>query len=147
MPLRSDNIILSADLFDNPRIKQMLHVEGPEALALWIWAQTKALRANSPGVVEIIPGTPATVIDICAAFNSDTAIINSRLNYLVKAGFLHKLGEAYAVTDFEKLQKLDKKQKDREKTRLRVQRHRMNRKVGNDDVTRYTTEVETGLSR
>jgi predicted phage replisome organizer len=131
-------IKLNVDMFDDEKIKIIQSMpEGDSLLIVWIKLITLAGKTNDGGYIYINENMPYTEDMLATIMNKPKNIISLALSTFDKLGMIENDEKGIYLVNFEKHQSLDKLEKIREQTRLRVAKHR--EKIKNNNVTLQVT--------
>lgn len=132
-------IKLNVDMFDDEKIKIIQSMpEGDSLLIVWIKLITLAGKTNNGGYIYINENMPYTDEMLSTIMGKPLNIIQLALGTFTKLGMIEIDEKGIYLINFEKYQSLDKMEKIREQTRIRVAKHRAKLK-DNNDVTLHVT--------
>lgn len=132
-------IKLNVDMFDDEKIKIIQSMpEGDSLLIVWIKLITLAGKTNDGGYIYINENMAYTDEMLSVIMNKPLNIIQLALGTFTRLGMIELDEKGIYLINFEKYQSIDKLEKIREQTRLRVAKHR--EKLKNDDVTLQVTQ-------
>ena len=133
-------IKLNVDMFDDEKIKIIQSMpEGDSLLIVWIKLITLAGKTNNGGYVYINENMAYTDEMLATIMNKPTNIIHLALSTFTKLGMIENDEKGIYLVNFEKHQSLEKMEKIKEQTRLRVAKYRAKLKE-NNDVTQNVTQ-------
>lgn len=133
-------IKLNVDMFDDEKIKLIQAMpEGDSLLLIWIKLILLAGKTNEGGYIYINEDMPYTEEMLSVIINKPLAIIRLAIETFNRLGMLENDNKGIYLVNFEKHQNLEKMQKIREQTRLRVAKHREKLKECNA-VTQNVTQ-------
>lgn len=118
-------IKIVTDVFDNRKIKQIDRMPEADAI-LVIWFKILCLSGeiNENGFIMLTKDIPYTDEMLATAFNKPVNIIRLALKTYEHFGMIELVDNVYRVSNWEKYQSVDRMEKLKEKTKLRVARHR-----------------------
>ena len=133
-------IKLNVDMFDDEKIKLIQALpEGDAILIIWIKLILLAGKTNDGGYVYINENMAYTDEMLSIITNKPLPIIRLALETFSNLGMIETDNKGIYLINFEKHQSLEKLDKIREQTRLRVAKHRAKLKECND-VTQNVTQ-------
>lgn len=123
-------IKIVTDVFDNRKIKQIDRMPEADAI-LVIWFKILCLSGeiNENGFIMLTKDIPYTDEMLATAFNKPVNIIRLALKTYEHFGMIELIDNVYRVSNWEKYQSVDKMEKLKEQTKLRVARHRELKKL------------------
>lgn len=135
-------IKLSTGLFEDEKIRIIERMpEADTVIMLWVRLICMAGKINDSGAVYLSEGIPYSDEDFAAIFNRPIATIRLALKLFEKYHMIEVLedGTLY-LTNWEKYQTIERDERKREQTRLRVAKFRERHKALPEGVTRYVTQ-------
>lgn len=122
-------IKIDTDVFNNRKIKQIKKMpEGKSIIVIWFHILCLAGKINDGGFVYFTKDIPFTDEMLAVEFDEDLKIIRLALETFRQFRMLEIVEDFLLVSNWEKYQSADKLKKIREKTRLRVAKHREKQK-------------------
>lgn len=135
-------IKLNTGLFEDEKIRIIERMpEADTVIMLWVRLICMAGKINDGGAVYLSEGIPYSDEDFAAIFNRPIATIRLALKLFERYHMIEILedGTLY-LCNWEKHQSIERDDKKREQTRLRVARFRERHKALPEAVTRYVTQ-------
>ena len=133
-------IKLNVDMFDDEKIKIIQSMpEGDALLIVWVKLILLAGKTNEGGYIYISENMPYTEEMLSVVVNKPLTIIRLAIETFTRLGMIENDEKGIYLVNFEKHQSLEKMEKIREQTRLRVARHRAKLKECNE-VTENVTQ-------
>lgn len=133
-------IKLNVDMFDDEKIKIIQSMpEGDAILLVWIKLILLAGKTNEGGYIYISENMPYTEEMLSVVMNKPLNIIRLAIETFTKLEMIENDAKGIYLVNFEKHQSLEKMEKIREQTRLRVAKHRAKLKE-NNNVTLQVTQ-------
>ena len=133
-------IKLNVDMFDDEKIKLIQAMpEGDSILLIWIKLILLAGKTNEGGYVYISDNMPYTDEMLSIITGKPLPIVRLALDTFTNLEMIENDEKGIYLVNFEKHQSLDKLEKIREQTRLRVARHREKLKL-KEGVTLQVTQ-------
>jgi len=131
-------IKLDINILDDAKIKIIRsHPNGDSVILLWIGLLCLAMKSSRPGTIEISDGLPYTIDDLSNLFNIEKKTVEMGLVLFAKYRMVEVFeGGSIDVINFSKHQKLEEIERNRELTRVRMNKYRERLRIGNDHVTR-----------
>ena len=127
------------DMFDDEKIKIIQSMpEGDSLLIVWIKLITLAGKTNDGGYIYINENMAYTEEMLSVIMNKPLNIIQLALGTFTRLGMIELDDKGIYLINFEKYQSLEKLEKIREQTRIRVAKHR--EKLKNSNVTLQVTQ-------
>ena len=122
-------IKINVDMFDDEKIKIIQSMpDGDSLLVVWVRLITLAGKTNDRGYVYIAENLPYTEEMLSVIMNKPLNTIRLSLEMFTKLNMIEIDEKGIYLLNFEKYQSLDKLEQMRENTRLRVAKHRENKK-------------------
>lgn len=152
-------IKLATDIPDNMKIKRIRRLpDGNNVILFWVFLLARAGDSNSKGGLFISDRLPYTVEDLADDFNFSTEFVNFALITLEQNRMIEIYEDIIFIKNWEEYQSVDKFEKIREQTRIRVANHREKQKqlalenkcnvTCNADVTQSNaTDIELELDK
>ena len=141
-------IKLNVDMFDDEKIKIVQAMpEGDSLLIVWIKLITLAGKVNDGGYVYVNDNMAYTDEMLATIMNKPVNIIHLALSTFSKLGMIENDEKGIYLVNFEKHQSLDKMEKIREQTRIRVAKHRAKLKENNDVTLQVTQSNATDIDK
>ena len=132
-------IKLNVDMFDDEKIKIIQSMpEGDSLLIVWIKLITLAGKTNDGGYIYINENMAYTDEMLSTIMNKPLNIIQLALGTFTHLGMIELDEKGIYLINFEKYQSIDKLEKIREQTRLRVAKYRDKTKQLNDVTLQVT---------
>lgn len=129
-------IKLATGLPDNRKIKQIRKLPNGDSIALmWIFLMCLAGDTNDDGMVYFMPEIPYTDEMLAEQFNIDVNTVRLGLATFQRFGMIEIVDDIICLSSWEKWQSTDKLSEMREKTRLRVAKHREKQRLAAGNVT------------
>ena len=133
-------IKLNVDMFDDEKIKIIQSMpEGDALLIVWVKLILLAGKTNEGGYIYISENMPYTDEMLSVVVNKPLNIIRLAIETFTRLGMIENDEKGIYLVNFEKHQSLEKMEKIREQTRLRVAKHRAKLKE-NNNVTLQVTQ-------
>lgn len=133
-------IKLNVDMFDDEKIKVIQAMpEGDSLLLVWIKLILLAGKTNEGGYIYINENMPYTDEMLSIIFNKPLPVIRLAIETFLRLGMIENDDKGIYLVNFERHQSLEKMEKIREQTRLRVAKHREKVKLCNA-VTQNVTQ-------
>lgn len=153
-------IKITADMFDNRKIKQIESLPGGDSIiVVWVKLLCLAGTINDDGRVYLTPEIPYTDEMLSTQFNKPTKTIRLALDTFEKFGMIDVSDSFICVTNWGTYQNVDGLAKVREQTRKRVQKHREKKaieqregdtenalQVTNDNATENVTVTDCNVT-
>ncbi|NKC67207.1 phage replisome organizer N-terminal domain-containing protein [Vagococcus fluvialis] len=122
-------IKLATDIPDNMKIKRIRRLpDGNNVILFWVFLLARAGDSNSKGGLFISDRLPYTVEDLADDFNFSTEFVNFALITLEQNRMIEIYEDIIFIKNWEEYQSVDKFEKIREQTRIRVANHREKQK-------------------
>ena len=143
-------IKIDIQILNDTKVKMIRKMpEGDKLFMLWIGILCLAMRSSEPGELLIAPGLPFTDETLSLELDIPLNVVRIGLNTFDRLKMIEHLGGGiFYICNFEKYQTLEKIELGREKTRLRVQKHREKVKLLSEsncqDVTGYSVTGNAG---
>jgi len=132
-------IKLSTDVFSNRKIKQIRKMpEGRAILLIWFYILCLAGETNDNGYIYLTKDIPFTEEMLATEFDEELNVVRLALSTFKLFGMLDIVDSYLLVSNWEKYQNVAGLESIREKTRLRVAKHRQ-KALENKDVTLHET--------
>lgn len=129
-------IKLATGLPDNRKIKQIRKLPDGDTIALmWIFLMCLAGDTNDEGMVYFMPEIPYTDEMLAEQFNIDVNTVRLGLATFQRFGMIEIVDDIICLSSWEKWQAVDKLSEMREKTRLRVAKHREKQRLAAGNAT------------
>ena len=123
-------IKIVTDIFDNRKIRQIESLpEGDAILVVWLKILCLAGTINDNGKIYFTPEIPYTDQMLSTQFNKSLPIIQLALTTLVKFNMVKIIDDIVHISNWEKYQSVDRLDKIREQTRVRIQKHREEKRL------------------
>lgn len=133
-------IKLNVDMFDDEKIKIIQAMpEGDSLLLIWIKLILLAGKTNEGGYIYINENMPYTEEMLAVVINKPLTVIRLAIDTFTKLGMIENDEKGIYLINFEKHQSLEKMEKIKEQTRLRVAKYREKKKLENN-VTLHVTQ-------
>lgn len=142
-------IKLKTSMFDDEKIKLIESMPDKDSiLIIWIKLLVQAGKCNATGYIYLNETLPYTDEMLSTIFNRPLNTIRLALNIFQKFGMieLNEDGAIY-INNWEKHQNIEGLEKIREQTRLRVAKHREQKKIGYDVTEKVTLRNATDKNR
>lgn len=119
------------DIFSDDKIKIIQSMpEGDSLLVMWFKVLAQAGKTNDGGYIYLKKQIPYTAGMLSTLFGKPQQLVEMALNVFSQFGMIDIDDKGYIfVTNWEKHQSIDKLDKIREQTRLRVQKHREEKRL------------------
>lgn len=131
---------LSIGMFDNKKIKYLRGLpEGNNIVLIWIALLTMAGRCNANGMIFLTENIPYTIQMIAEEFKFQENTVLLALDQLERLGMITRNQDYLFISNWEKHQNIEGMDKIREKTRIRVAKHREKQKLLLSNVTSNVT--------
>ncbi|MEC0231166.1 phage replisome organizer N-terminal domain-containing protein [Paenibacillus alba] len=134
------------DIFSDDKIKILQSMpEGDSLLVMWFKVLSQAGKTNDGGYIYLKKNIPYTTGMLSTLFGKQQQLVEFALRTFSEFGMIDIDEKGYVfVTNWEKHQSVDKLQRIKEKTKIRVQNHREKKKLelqdGNATVTLQVTQ-------
>lgn len=129
-------IKLATGLPDNRKIKQIRRLPDGDTIALmWIFLMCLAGETNDDGMVYFMPEIPYTEEMLADQFDIDINTVRLGITTFQRFGMIEIIDNIICLPAWEKWQSVDKLSEMREKTRLRVAKHREKQRISAGSVT------------
>lgn len=134
------------DIFSDDKIKILQSMpEGDSLLVMWFKVLSQAGKTNDGGYIYLKKNIPYTSAMLSTLFGKQQQLVEFALRTFSEFGMIDIDDKGYVfVTNWEKHQSVDKLERIKEKTKLRVQNHREKKKLelqgGNATVTLQVTQ-------
>ncbi|MDW5522116.1 phage replisome organizer N-terminal domain-containing protein [Carnobacterium maltaromaticum] len=130
-------IKLSTGLPDNRKIKRIRNLpDGDKVILFWVFLLARAGESNKQGGLYFTETLPYTPEDMAIDFDFTLDVVNFSLITLEKFGMIETYDQVIFIKNWEEYQAVESMEKIREQTRLRVSRHReQKKKLTNGNVT------------
>ena len=150
-------IKMSVGMPDNRKIKRIRRLpDGNNIILIWVFLLLKAAESNKQGGLFFLEDMPYTVEDLADEFDFSVDLIQFALKTLEKLSMIEIYDEVIYIKNWDKYQSVEKLDKIREQTRLRVAKHREKKALkgpneksnvtSNGDVTlRNATDIDIEL--
>lgn len=136
-------IKMDTGLPDNKKLKQIRKLPNGDTIALmWVFLMCLAGDVNEQGLIYITPEVPYTDEMLAEEFRMDVNTIRLGLATFQKFGMIEIIDDVICLSTWEKWQNTDKLADIREKTRVRVARHREKQKLLTSNVTGNVTVTQ-----
>lgn len=120
---------LSTEIFNNRKIKQILHKDdGDSIFVIWINLLTLAGKVNDDGKIYITEGVPYTAESLASQFERPPQLIQDSLDLFQKYNMICVSDEEISIKNWEKYQNIEGMEKIREQNRIRKQNQRQREK-------------------
>ena len=142
-------IKLKTSMFDDEKIKLIESMPDKDSiLIIWIKLLVQAGKCNATGYIYLNETLPYTDEMLSTIFNRPLNTIRLALNIFQKFGMieLNEDGAIY-INNWEKHQNIEGLEKIREQTRLRVAKHREQKKIGYNVTEKVTLRNATDKNR
>lgn len=137
-------IKLATGLPDNRKIKQIRRLPDGDTIALmWIFLMCLAGETNDDGMVYFMPEIPYTEEMLSDQFDIDINTVRLGITTFQRFGMIEIIDNIICLPAWEKWQSVDKLSEMREKTRLRVAKHREKQRISAGSVTSNVTSNVT----
>ena len=137
-------IKLSVALPDNRKIRQIRRLpEGDTIALMWVFLLCLAGEVNDDGAVYFTPEIPYTDEMLASQFDMDVHTVRLALQTFQHFGMIEIIDDVIHLEAWEKWQSTESLSKIREQTRLRVARHREQKRLGACNVTGNVTERDS----
>ena len=139
-------IKLSTNIPENRKIKKIRRLpDGNNIVLFWVFLLSKAGESNRNGGLFFLEDMPYTVDDLSDEFDFTHDFVIFALKTLEKLQMIESYDDIIYIKNWEKYQSVDRLEKIREQTRMRVAKHREKQKTlpqpkSNDDVTLHVTQ-------
>jgi predicted phage replisome organizer len=118
-------IKITTDIFANRKIKQiMMMPESDAIIVIWFHLLCLAGEVNEKGLIRLTQEVPYTDEMLANEFHKPLNIVRMALSLFEKFNMVEIIDNIYCISNWEKYQNIDKLEEIKEKTRLRVARHR-----------------------
>ena len=132
-------IKIVTDVFDNRKIRQIeLMPDSDAILVIWFKILCLAGTINESGMLLLTRDIPYNDEMLANQFNRPINTIRLALDTFRKFGMIETTNNILCVSNWEKYQNIETLDKIREQTRLRVAKHREQRKIANSEVCNVT---------
>ena len=132
-------IKIVTDVFDNRKIRQIeLMPDSDAILVIWFKILCLAGSINESGMLLLTRDIPYNDEMLANQFNRPINTIRLALDTFRKFGMIETTNNILCVSNWEKYQNIETLDKIREQTRLRVAKHREQRKIANSEVCNVT---------
>lgn|SRR5574341_226875 len=134
------------DIFSDDKIKILQSMpEGDSLLVMWFKVLSQAGKTNDGGYIYLKKNIPYTTAMLSTLFGKQQQLVEFALRTFSEFGMIDIDDKGYVfVTNWENHQSVDKLERIKEKTKLRVQNHREKKKLelqgGNATVTLQVTQ-------
>lgn len=129
-------IKLSVALPDNKKIRQIRRLpEGDTIALMWVFLLCLAGEVNDDGAVYFTPEIPYTDEMLASQFDMDIHTVRLGLQTFQHFGMIEIIDDMIHLESWEKWQSTESLSKIREQTRLRVARHREQKRLDACNVT------------
>lgn len=136
-------IKLATGLPDNRKIKQIRKLPNGDTIALmWIFLMCLAGETNNEGMVYFMPEIPYTDEMLADQFGIDVNTVRLGLATFQRFGMIEIVDDIICLSSWEKWQAVDKLSEMREKTRLRVAKHREKQRLAAGNATCNVTVTQ-----
>lgn len=133
-------IKLATALPDNRKIKQIRKLpEGDTIALMWVFLMCLAGETNDEGMVYFMPEIPYTEEMLADQFDIDINTVRLGIATFQRFGMIEIIDDIICLPSWEKWQAVDKLSEMREKTRLRVAKHREKQRISAGSVTGNVT--------
>ena len=127
---------ITTDMFDNRKIKYLRTLpDGNSVILIWIMLLTMAGRCNSSGMIFLTENIPYTTKMLADELNFEENTVVLALKALQNLGMIFFDGEYFSISNWEKYQNIDGREKIKEQTKERVAKHREKKKLEAGNVT------------
>ena len=141
-------IKLNVDMFDDEKIKIIQSMpEGDAILLVWIKLILLAGKTNEGGYIYISENMPYTEEMLSVVMNKPLNIIRLAIDTFTRLEMIENDDKGIYLVNFEKHQSLEKMEKIREQTRLRVAKHRAKLKENNNVTLQVTQSNATDIDK
>lgn len=132
-------IKIVTDVFDNRKIRQIeLMPDSDAILVIWFKILCLAGTINESGMLLLTRDIPYNEEMLANQFDRPINTIRLALDTFRKFGMIETTNNILCVSNWEKYQNIETLDKIREQTRLRVAKHREQRKIANSEVCNVT---------
>ena len=133
------------DIFADDKIKIIQSMpEGDALLVIWFKVLSQAGKTNDGGYIYLRKNIPYSAGMLSTLFGKQQQIVELAMKTFSEFGMIDIDDKGYVfVTNWEKHQSVDKLEKIKEQTRIRVQKHREAKRIelmSNDTVTLHVTK-------
>lgn len=136
-------IKLATALPDNRKIKQIRKLpEGDTIALMWVFLMCLAGETNDDGMVYFMPEIPYTEEMLADQFDIDINTVRLGIATFQRFGMIEIIDDIICLPSWEKWQSVDKLSEMREKTRLRVAKHREKQRLSAGNVTCNVTVTQ-----
>ena len=136
-------IKLATGLPDNRKIKQIRKLpEGDTIALMWVFLMCLAGDTNDDGMVYFLPEIPYTDEMLADQFDIDINTVRLGLATFQRFGMIEIIDDIICLPSWENWQSADKLAEMREKTRLRVAKHREKQRLSAGNVTGNVTVTQ-----
>lgn len=123
-------IKIVTDIFDNRKIKQIEQMPDSDALlVIWFKLICLAGKVNDNGFLAFTDEVPYTDRLLANEFNKPIATVQLALKTFQEFQMIEVIDDIIRISNWEKYQNVDGMERIREQTRVRVARHRENKKL------------------
>jgi predicted phage replisome organizer len=124
-------IKLDINILDDQKIKLIRDMPGGnDMIVMWLGLLCIAMKSGRPGVLEVGDGIPYTTEWLASTLGFSADTVKVAMGVFQGFRMIEKWEDgSYYVTNFEKHQELEKIEMGREKQRIRVAKHRENKKL------------------
>lgn len=121
---------LAVDTFDDEKVKLIRSLPDGDTIALvWVQLICHAGKVNADGVVRVADGLPYSDEMLATVLGHPISTVRLAINTFTKFGMVSLDDNGIWLTNWDKYQNIDGMQRIREQTRLRVARHRENKRL------------------
>ncbi len=130
-------IKLDINIMNDTKIKIIRKMpDGDSLLVLWIGILCLGMQSGRPGILEVGDGIPFTLQGLHDELDIPLNTVTLGLETFKKLKMIEFFDDqSIYITNFEKHQELDKIEFEKEKVRLRVQKHRELKRIPQNNVT------------
>lgn len=122
-------IKITTNVFDNRKIKKIRRLpEGNNIALIWFMVLTKAGESNQNGGIYFMDNIPYTEEDLAEEFGFSITITKLALNVLEQMQMIERFEDVIYIKNWNEYQNIQGLDKIREQNRLRVAKHRENKK-------------------
>lgn len=137
-------IKLSTGLPDNRKIKRIRNLpDGDKVILFWVFLLARAGESNRKGGLYFTETLPYTPQDMAVDFGFTIDVVKFSLLTLEKFGMIETYEQVIFIKNWEEYQSIEGMEKVREQTRIRVSKHREQKKqlvIGNVTCNATVTE-------
>ena len=124
-------IKIATGIFDNKKIRIIETMpDGDSIIVIWFKILMLAGNINDNGYVYFTKDIPYTDQMLATLFNRNITTVQMALSLFEKYGMIEIFDDIIKVSNWEKYQNVEGMEKIREQTRLRVAKHREQKRLG-----------------